>query len=197
MTLQDRDRRALTILAVAVIGIALWYWLQSSGGEAAEAAAAVESVDMAERRLNRLRQIAAGVPGRETALKQVSTELGQREQGLILADTAAQAQAQIVQVVRRLARAQTPPIDLRSTEVGQVKAYGDDYGEVAVLITFDARIEQLINLVSDIMAQKEILSTSELHIGQAHPKEKTMSLRMTVSGLVPKSLIPDKKKGTF
>lgn len=192
MTLQDRDKRALVILGVAAVLLLGWNLSQPDETPTGEAVSG-ESIEMAEKRLQRLRKISAGLPAKEAVYKKVAAELQQREQGLMQADTAAQAQAQILQVVRRIGRAQAPPLEMRSNEVGQVRKYGDDYGEVSVVVSFDARIEQLVNFVSDLTAQKEILSTSELHVGQAHPKEKYMNVRMTISGLVRKQLIPEKK----
>ena len=112
---------------------------------------------------------------------------------MIRADTAAQAQAQLLQILRKLAKKQTPPIDLRNTEIGMVKAFGDKYGEVTVALNFESRIDQLINLLSDVTAQKEIIGVNDMRIGGAHPKEKTMPVRLTISGLVRRELVPDKK----
>ena len=78
------------------------------------------SVDHAEKLLTNLRNQAATVPGKEAVLKQVSTELVQREKGLIKGDTAAQAQAQLVQILRQVAKNQTPPLESDLTLAGQV-----------------------------------------------------------------------------
>ena len=186
MTLQGRDRRALSILAVAVVLVAIW-WM--AGGDPATPAvvAAVDNVPAAEKRLARLRLLAASVPGKDQVLRQVQSELGRREAGLIQADTAAQAQAQLVQIVRRLARAEN--LDIRNTEIGEVKKFGADYGEVAVAANFECGIEQLLNLMAALTAQKEMIGTTDLRIGTANPKQKTMPVRLTVSGLVRKELV--------
>jgi hypothetical protein len=51
----------------------------------------------------------------------------------------------------------------------------------------------LINLLSDITSQKEMIGISDMRIGGAAPKEKTMPVRLTISGLVRRELVPDKK----
>ena len=191
MNLQPRDRRALAILGGAVVIVLIW--LASSGPTAAPAVVAVDNVPAAEKRLARLRLLAASVPGKDQVLKQVQGELGQREAGLIQADTAAQAQAQLVQIVRRLARAEN--LDLRNTEIGEVKKFGTEYGEVAVSANFECGIEQLLNLMAALTAQKELIGTTDLRIGAANPKQKTMPVRLTVSGLVRKELIADRSRG--
>ncbi len=196
MTLQTRDRRALTMLAVSGV-LTLGWWLSTSDDKTTDVVAAADSVPMAEKRLTKLRQTAAAVQGREEALMKVKLELASREAGMIRADTAQQAQAQLMQILTKIGRAQQPPIGIRASEIGQIKSLGDDYGEVAVSVSFDCRVEQLVNLLADITARKELIATSEIRIGNAHPKEKTMPVRLTVSGVVPRKLIPDKKGVTL
>ena len=192
MRLNERDKRALIILAAVAVVVIGW-WLGSGGDKPIAVVNAVEDIPSAERRLSKLRQIVAAVPGREQALSQVKGELAGRERGLIQADTAAQAQAQMLQILVRLGRKENPPIDMRNTEIGQVKALGDNYGEVTVAANFDTGIEQLLNLLASITAQKELIATSELRVGTAHPKAKTVPVRLTVSGVVRRELVPDKK----
>jgi hypothetical protein len=191
MKLQDRDKRALMLLAVAATLVIGW-WATSGDDVPAPVVPTVDNIPAAELRLGRLRQLAASVPGKQQLLEQVSSELQSREKGLLQADTAAQAQAQLLQILRTLGKAPTTAIDLRNSEIGTVKPYGE-YGEVTVSLNFEARIEQLVNLLSDLTAQKEIIGVNDLRIGSANPKHKTMPVRLTVSGLVKRELIPDKK----
>ena len=39
----------------------------------------------------------------------------------------------------------------------------------------------------------EIIATDEIRCGAANPKSKSMPVRLTVSGLVPRRLVPEKK----
>jgi hypothetical protein len=192
MTMTDRDKRALKILAPVAVLILGWYFL-SSDETPVQVVAAVTDIPSAEKRLARLRQLSAAVPGKEHVFAQAKTELETRESGLIQAETAAQAQAQLLQVLRRLARAQTPPVDLRNTEMGQVKSFGEQYGEVAVSANFDCGIEQLLTLLAELTSQKEAIGTTELRVGAANPKSKTMPVRLTIAGLVRHDLVPEKK----
>ena len=137
------------------------YWWSTREEPAKVVAASTDSIPAAEKRLLRLKQVSATVPGKEQVLQQVNAELAARESGLIQADTAAQAQAQVLQIVRRIAKAQNSPIDLRNTEIGPVKAFGDHYGEVAVSVNFESGIEQLINFLADLTAQKELIGTTD------------------------------------
>jgi hypothetical protein len=192
MTLETRDRRALVLLGVVGALILVW-WIGSSDDKVVQVVASTDSVPVVEKRLAKLRESAAAVPGREQALQKVKLELTSREAGLIQADTAQQAQAQLLQILRRVGKAEAPPIDIRGSEIGQIKPLSDDYGEVLVSVSFDCRIEQLVNLLAALTAQKELIATSEIRLGNAHPKEKIMPVRLTVSGVVPRKLIPEKK----
>jgi hypothetical protein len=195
MMLQDRDKRALKILGIVLPIAVLIYWMSSSSssGGSAKVVAAVESVDRNEKRIAGLRAAMATVDGKETVLQQVSAELAGREKGLIPGDTAEQAQAQLLQVMRRLVRSQVPPLDIRQTELGQPRSYGEAYARVAVSVTLDCRIDELLNLLAALSAQPEIIATDEIRCGLANPKSKSMPVRLTVSGLVPRRLVPEKK----
>ena len=136
MTVQQRDKRALVGLGV-VLAIALIYWLasgSSSGGSAKVVAAGGERRQGRKANRRPARSAMTTLDGKEAVLKQVSAELAEREKGLIPGDTAEQAQAQLLQIMRRLAKAQSPPIDLRQSELGQPRSYGDSYARVTVSV---------------------------------------------------------------
>ena len=190
MKLEQRDRRALMLLAPAVVLILIFKFGAGSGGpEVAEAA--VDSVDMAEKKLAQLRQLAATVPGKEVLLKLAAAELAVKEAGVIQAETAQQAQAQLLQIVRTRGKAEN--IDARGGEFGQVRPLGDNYGEVSVAVTFECRIEQLVNFLAALTSEKELLATSEIRISSANAKEKTLMVRLALSGVIPRKLVPEQK----
>ena len=194
MTLQGRDKRALLILAVVLPIAALIYWTSgSSSGSSVKVVAPSETVGRDEKRISVLRTALATVDGKEAVLKQVSSELAEREKGLIPGDTAEQAQAQLLQIMRRLAKAQVPPLDIRQSELGQPRSYGESYARVTVSVSLDCRIDELVNLLAALSAQPEIIATDEIRCTAANPKSKLMPVRLTVSGLVPRRLVPEKK----
>ena len=195
MTLTDRERRLLAFLGVSILLIGIYWFATSSPGSSTtvKVVAPVDSVDRAEKVLTSLRQQAATVPGKEAVLKQVSIELSEREKGLIKGDTGAQAQAQLVQILREVAKNQSPQLEIRGVELGPVRAFGDAYGEVSVSVTLDCRIDQLVNYMAFLSAQPEIFATDDIRITASNPKLKDMPVRLTVSGLVPRKLVPVKK----
>lgn len=194
MTLQPRDRRALALMGVsALLTLAYWYW--PAGGGPNIVAPAGDPVALTEKRLARMRETAATVPAKEEIFKNVSLDLAAREKGLLAADTAAQAQAQLIQIIRRLGASEMPPVEIRATELGGVRALGDAYGEAVVAVQIDCRIDQLVNILAALPSQPELLATSDLRVVSANAKEKTVGVRLTVSGVVPRRLVPEKKNG--
>ena len=192
MTVKARDRRALLLLAAAVVLILALRWALS-GDEQPQVVSGRASIPLAEKRLARLRQLAAGVPGKAQGLSRWTLELARREQGLIQAETGPQAQAHLLQIMRGLSKTQAPPVEIRAVEMGHLRPLGQDYGEATVSVVFGCQIEQLVNLLADLTAQPEILATDELRVSSAGAKEKAVSVRLTVSGVMPRRLLPERK----
>jgi hypothetical protein len=194
MNLRPRDRRALAWLAVsALLGLVIHFW-PANDSTAAVVASVGDPVTLAETRLARLRETAATVPGKESVFKNVSAELATREKGMITADTGAQAQAQLIQIIRSLGAAETPPIEIRSTELTPVRPFGDSYGEASVAVQIECRIDQLVNLLAALQAEPQLVATSDLRVLSSNAKEKTVSVRLAVSGVVPRRLVGEKPK---
>ena len=189
MKLEKRDQRALLLLAAAAVVMLLLKLSTRSGPEVAEAA--TDSVEMAEKKLARLRQLAATVPGKEALLKQANEQLAAREAGIIQAQTAQQAQAQLLQVIRELGKKEG--FDARGGEFGPVSPLGADYGEVSVAVAFECGIDHFVNFLAALTSEKALLASSEMRISAANPKEKTVTVRLTLSGVIPRHLVPEKK----
>jgi hypothetical protein len=186
-----RDRKALIALAVAVLGFLIFRLVPSGSGSAPKVVSQSSSLDDLELRLRRLRLSMARVPGKQAALKEAASQLAQREQHLIVADTVNQAQAQVLDAVKQLARKEG--FEIRGTDFSAPKPFGEAYGEVAVSINAECAMEQLVNFMADLSNQSALLATSDLRVAAGNPKQKTINLRLTVSGLVPRKLVPEKK----
>lgn len=193
MEMTTRDKRALLMLGGAtILSLAVYFW--PAGDAVAIVAPKADSIPNAERRLARLRDLAATVPARQAVLEEARKDLSKREKGVLNAETAAQAQAAILQIFRKLARTQSPPIELTQTELGQVSPFGKDYGEAFIAIAFTCRIEQLVNLLADLSAQPELVATRDLQVRAGDAKQKTLYVRMTLSGVLPRRLVPERKE---
>ena len=190
MNLSPRDRRALLILLPALVLFAIFQFWPESSTETPSAF----TPQQAEKRVASLRRIAAGLPEREKVREQVRGELEAREKGLIQAETMAQAQARMLQLVRRVLSEQQPAVSFRAGELGQPKPVGDHYVLTTVTVTIECGIEQAVNLLADLGAQPELIATQEIQFNAATNAQKNVPLRLTVGALVPRKLLDDDKK---
>jgi len=186
--LSAKDRRALGILGVALAAAALYLFWPAGGTDVVQTAS-TESVDSAEQRLVRLRRLAATVPAKEAVLKDVNAELALREKGLIRADTGAQAQAQLIQILKQLGQQEDPHVELRSIQLGPLTPLGDSYGVAYVSVLIECRIEQLVNFLAASAARQELIFPQSIEIAASNPKEKTLRVTLTVGGMIPKALV--------
>lgn len=193
MKLSERDRRALVMLCVGLLVSAILHFVFSAN-DAAQPAEVTGSAEMAQARLNRLRQIAATLPAREAVMKRVSVDLADRERSLIPAATIGQAQAALIEAIHRLGTREQ--IDIRGGDLGAPRAFGD-YGLIYATVTFPCHIEQLVNLLADFGREPQAIVPSEERISPSgKPEDKFITVRMVVAGLVSKKLMPE-KKGLF
>jgi len=191
MTTGSFERRHAVLLGLALITILVVKFGVLRDREPV-VVGTVDSVPLAEKRLQKLREIAATVPGKEALLKDANLELQTREKNIIQAETTPQAQAQILDIVRRLATASG--FDARGAEqLGEARPFGDDYGEVSVTVPFTCGIEQLVNFLAALPNEPVLLATNELHISGGNDKKKNLQVRLTLSGIVPKKLVPVRK----
>ena len=191
MNVSPRERRALMLLAAAgVVWAVLQFAILPDQTSTVNPVAALSSTQLRQR-LALLRQTAAALPVREALLKQTDSDLADRERGMIQADTAAQAQAELVETARRVGK--TNDLDVRNSDFGAPKTFGD-YGLVYATVTFDCHVEQLLNFLADLTREPELIVPSEERITSvSNSKDKIMSVRMVLAGVVAKKLVPEKK----
>ena len=195
MTLTTRDRRALAALAVAGVAAVIYFLASGSGSTPAAQVVSMNSTQLRQR-LTLLRQTAAVLTAREVVLKQATADLADRERGIIQAGTAAEAQSEVLQTAQRLGKSNG--LEVRSSDFAAPKVFGD-YGIVYATVSFDCHVEQLLNFLADLTHEPEFIVPSEERIGAAgNSKDKMMTVRMVLAGVVAKKLIPEKKApGTF
>jgi hypothetical protein len=186
--------RKTAILWISCIAVILFFRYVVLADRSPAVVAASESAPMAEKRLARLRQIAATVPGKEALMKLATGELESREKGMLKAETGAQAQAQLQELLHKVGASNG--IDIRGVEDARVKPFGSDYGEVSVTVRFTCLIEQLVNLLAGLANEPELLSTNQIQITGGADKNKAIQVRLTLSGVVPKKLALEKKTGS-
>jgi hypothetical protein len=191
LTLSDRERRLLLLIVPALLLALILRFTLFSDAAPSSSTAGTDNVELARQRVARLRQLKALVPAREAVMKQTALDLAVREKGLISGDTAAQAQAALLEAARRVGK--SDQIDIRGGDFPAPKAFGD-YGMVFTSISFDCHVEQLVNFLADLGRQPELMVPSEERIAASGAmKQKMVSVRLILAGIVSKKLIPEKK----
>jgi hypothetical protein len=151
-----------------------------------------DSIPVARQRLDILRRKAATVPAKEEILKQVTVELQDREKGVVRVATAEQARAHLMEVLHATAVANG--FDSQgASQLPEPKPLGKDYGQVAVGQNFTCGIDQLVNFLSAIANEPEILATDSILVAPVRNPNKDISVRLMFAGVIPRSLIPEKK----
>jgi Tfp pilus assembly protein PilO len=194
MTIGSLDRRSRAWLvagAALLIPAAAWRFGLFAGWDTGTVAA--EAIPIAENRLRSMRIKAASVPGKEARLRQAQAELATREKGILKADTKNQAQAQLLELVQFIAKANG--IEVRGVERMGESVVSGDYGEVSVEVAFVCGIDQLVNLMAALADQPQILATNEIRINGGNDKNKNIQVHLTVGALVARKLLPEKKGG--
>jgi Tfp pilus assembly protein PilO len=193
MTTGTLDRRTALLLVLGVAVVLMVRFLVF-GDKPAAVVAASDSIPMTEKRLAKLRADVATVPGKEQVARLVMNDLAAREKGMVRADTAAQAQAQLLEIVRRTGKDEG--IDVRGAEEMRVRPLANDYGEVIVAVSFNCRIDQFVNFMADLANLPELVATSDIRVTTANVanlKDKSVTVRLALSGVVPRKLVPEKK----
>lgn len=75
----------------------------------------------------------------------------------------------------------------------KVAALGKDYGEVSATVSFQCAIEQFVNLLAALANEPQLVATREVRIASANAKQKSIQVRLNVSAVVPRKLVPEKK----
>jgi hypothetical protein len=195
MSISPRERRAVVILAGALAVFTLLQFVVFPSDNTTTTSQAVpQNPERLRQRVALLRQSVAVLPAREASLKQIDADLADRERGIIQAETTAQAQAELVETARRVGK--TNQIDVRTSDFGAPRVFGE-YGIVYANITFDCHVEQLLNFLADLTREPELIVPSEQRIASGNTKEKLMTVRITLAGIVAKKLVPEKKGLAF
>ena len=196
--MSDREKKLVLWLvpAVLVFVILQFVVLKDDKQAVVGQTRSSESTSQAEKRLAKLRQIAATVPAKQKVLDTVDADLAAREKGVIQVETAPQAQARLLEITSRVAKAEG--IDLRGGDFGQPKVISVDYGEVYAAVSFTCAIEKYVNFMAGLSHEPDLIGPTEIHVTSTmNAKDKTVTVRMTLAGLVPKRLIPEKKGFSF
>ena len=100
----------------------------------------------------------------------------------------------MLEIARRIGKEEH--LDVRGGDFGAPRVFGD-YALVYATVTFERHIEELVNFLADLAKEPELIAPAEEHIASGTAKEKTVSVRLVLAGVVAKKLIPEKKGLAF
>lgn len=193
MTVGSLDKRTGLGLLAGLAVILVLRFVVMSGDSTGTVVSAAESIDQAKKRLERIRQVAATVPGKETVMKAETDSVQMLEKGVFKTATESEARAQLLEMVNEVAK--TNGIQTRGMDEYHSKPVSNDYGEVTVSVSFNCDVVQLVNFLAGLASQDQILATNDIHISGGTDKKKILQVRVSVSGLVPRKLLAAEKKG--
>ena len=188
--LSAREKR-LVLALVPTLLLTLWALFWPEGGAAPVGANldVPKAIDAAKKRIDDARAIQAALPKQMDAKKALDAQLSALDKRLIGGETVAQAQAQLLQLCRKLARQQGAALELRASDIGPTQMAGD-YAEISLNVAFDCQVEGLLNLLADFSAQPELLAWKDVRIASTDNKNKRMSVTMNLYSVIPRKLLP-------
>jgi hypothetical protein len=95
----------------------------------------------------------------------------------------------LLQTLKDAASERQPPLELKQIELPAPRLFSDAYGEVAVSVSIQCGIDELLNLVAELTANPQIIATDDISLVTANQDLKTLQVRLTVTGLVHRTLI--------
>jgi len=188
MKLTSRDWRALLILLLVAVAMGCRWAVVSSNPKPAIIAQVAPTGQLLTI-LAKRREAAGAVAQKQEILRRLRTQLAVEESGLIQAATAAQAQAHLLEILKNVTSQQKPPLEVKRIEFSAPQEVSDAFGEVSVSISIECRIDELLNLIAALTETSEIIATEEISLTVADQNLKILLARLTVKGLVRRSLI--------
>jgi len=193
VTVGSLDKRTGFGLLAGVAVILILRFVMMGGDSTGTVVSPADSIEQAKKRLQRVRQVAATVPGKEAMVKQESDSLQVLEKAIFNTNTESEAHAQLLEMVNNVAKANG--VQTRGQDDYRSKPISGDYGELTVTVSFASDIVQLVNFLAGLASQDQTLATSQIHVTGGTDKKKMLQVRLSVSGLVPRKLLAPEKKG--
>ena len=188
MPVADRDRRALMFLGIAFVLFLLLQtdWILPPQGATASTTGSIEAEQnkllLAQTQVRQEPLLSAGY----RSLSSLEESLEDR---LLESETAALAQAEMRERIGELLEG--AGISMRASRFTTVKAEGEDFAQVPLIVDFTCDVTRFVNLLADIANARELLSTREIKVLSANPKTKAVRVQLTVSGYLPIARTPE------
>ena len=187
--MNERDKRALGLLALALAAFALLQldiFQPSAGGGATAGAAEIEAL---EQRLAVAQLEARQRPLHDADLTAALTELERLEAGLLQSGDSALAQAEMRTLVGDLLTAEG--VAMQGSRFGTVELEEMDYALVPLVVDFTCGVDQLVNLTAAIANAPQLLTTRDMTVRPGNADVKSLRVQLTVAGYLPAERTPD------
>ena len=188
MPVSDRDRRALMFLGIAFVLFLLLQtdWILPAPNATASMPGSIEAEQnkllLAQTQVRQEPLLSAEY----RSLRSLEESLEDR---LLESETAALAQAEMRERVGQLLEG--AGISMRASRFTSVKAEGEDFAQVPLIVDFTCDVTRFVNLLADIANAQELLSTREIKVSSVNPKTKAVRVELTVSGYLPIARTPE------
>jgi type II secretory pathway component PulM len=180
MALQQRDRKALKAMAVA---LGLWLVLRFAvlpvWDRWAEARA---ELPLRENALIKYRQALAGMGAAAESEELLQRRLREAEEGLLQGASAALASAELQGWVKQTTASHE--IEVRSSEFLPVRGQENGYAQVPLGLQFQCRLDQLVNFLAELQASDKTLTVPRFQVQARSGNEKLVSVSLTVAGVM-------------
>ena len=180
MKLRKRDQLALTAAALAVVLYAIFQLALFPIWDDAQEMRANLSIQ--EKKLEKYREVARTAALRNVEVNSVEARIREADGGILSSRTAALASAELQQLVNQLTSEES--IEVRSNDFPPVKPLAAQYTQVPIGLQFQCRLDQLVNLVTDLAANPKYLTVRNLVIQAMNNKEKTLTVNMQIGGIM-------------
>ena len=186
LQIQSRDRRALIILFAAG---ALFTITQLDFFSSTASPLVGGSIEGAQERFLDAQVQARQKPLVEAESQEAAKVLAEFESGLLQAESAELAEAEMRQVVGNLLVAEG--ITMRASRFGNVELEQDHFAQVPLTVDFDCRVEQFVNWMTTLSNSERLLTTRRIVLRPTNTGTKALRAQVTVSGYLPVSRTPE------
>ena len=190
LALADRDRRALKVLAIALVAAALW----ASRGAVPFGSVSQAEIEALEQRYLLARQEAERRPGLSRDVRSLARSLEVLEGRLLSSATPALAQAEMRSLLMQLLEA--AGVSSPVSEFGTVETESAHYVGIPIDLEFVCRPEQFVRFMTSLANAHLILATRNVLLGVEGAAAKEVRVRVTVEGYLPRDSAPSHPPGT-
>lgn len=191
MNLSARDKRALTILTVAVVVFLLVdFGLLPLVDRFAEAR---QTLAVRELALRKYRRSAASEAARQSSLSELQKRLATTEAAMLESQTAALAAAELQRTLKEVAAANQ--IELSGTEFLPAKPLDYEHTLISTRFAVSANMERLVNFLVALETGPKSLGVRSLTVyANTGNPEKKVNATLVLSGVMRAEKAPEKGK---